>query len=112
MLQGLTSSSSSMTVFSLEKLRCALLTAGNIVKPDEVSEALSYVISDGEIEGLIGLHLVLLQNGSIQQIEWGSNSGEKYFVFTDGKSQSIYRLMEGNKHQLVERSIAWDTLSK
>lgn len=111
MMQALTSSSLSMTLFGPVKLRCALLTAGNIVKPSEISEVLSYVTKDGKYQGLDGLHLILLKNGSVQQIEWDSSGSKKYFVFTDAKSKSIYSLMEGNKHQLVESSSAWGTLS-
>lgn len=100
-----------MTLFGPDKLRAALVTAGNIVKPSEVSEVLSYVTKDGKYKELDGLHLILLKNGSVQQIEWDSSGGKKYFVFTDAKSKSIYSLMEGNKHQLVESSSTWETLS-
>ena len=101
-----------MTLFSPEKLRSALLDAGNIVEPTEVSEVLSYVISDGATQGLNGLHLILLRDGSVQQIEWDSSGGKKYFVFTDDTSKRIYDLMEGSKHRLVNSSTAWETLSK
>ena len=111
-LQALTSSPSAMTLFSPAKLRSALLTAGNIVKPDEISEVLSYVIGDGQYQELDGLHLILLNDGSVQQIEWDSSRGKRYFVFTDAESKSIYSLMEGNKHQLVETSPAWELLSE
>ncbi|KAL3132912.1 hypothetical protein ABBQ38_006826 [Trebouxia sp. C0009 RCD-2024] len=98
---ALTTSSRSVTLFSPDKLRKALLSAGNIVKPEEVSAVLSYVTSDGEYEDLNGLHLILLNDGSLQQLLWGGRGGNKYFVFTDAKSERIYKLMEGNKHQLV-----------
>lgn len=101
-----------ITLFSPAELRGALLTAGNIVKPDEVSEVLSYVIGDDKYQELDGLHLILLNNGSVQQIEWDSSGGERYFVFTDAKSKSIYSLMEGNKPHLVQSSSAWEALSK
>lgn len=94
-MQALTSSSVSMTLFGPEKLRDALLTAGNIVKPSEISDD---VTKDGKYQALDGLHLILLKNGSVQQIEWDSSGSKKYFVFTDAKSKSIYSLMEGNKH--------------
>ena len=107
-----------MTLFSPDKLRRALLSAGNIVKPAEVSEVLRYVSSDGRYKDLDGLHLILLSNGSVQQFKWDRmrngvrSGGKKYFVFTDPKSESIYNLMEGNKHQLVEGSSTWTTLSR
>lgn len=111
MMQALTSSSASMTLFSPDKLRKALLTAGDIVKPDEISKVLTYVTSDGEYQKLKDLHLILLNNGSVQKFEWDSSEGEKYFVFTDTESKSIYSLMEGNKHQLVKSCPAWEALS-
>ena len=110
-MQALNLSSSSMTLFNPDRLCTALLTAGDIVKPDEVSKVLSYVISDGEYQKLEGLHLILLKDGSVQQFEWDSSKGKKYFVFTDTKSESIYSLMESNKHQLVENCPAWEALS-
>lgn len=111
-MQALTTSSRSVTLFSPDKLRKALLSAGNIVKPEEVSAVLSYVTSDGEYEDLNGLHLILLNDGSLQQLLWGGRGGNKYFVFTDAKSERIYKLMEGNKHQLVKSCSAWDALSR
>ena len=112
MMQALTTSSLSVNLFSPDTLRRALLSAGNIVSPDETSEILSYVTSDGKYEDLHGLHLILLKDGSVQQIRWNCRTGRNYFVFTDAKSESIYNLMEGNKHQLVQSSSVWKTLSR
>ena len=102
----------SLTMLSADKLRKALLAAGNIVKPEEVTEALSYVTQDGQYKDLDGLYLVHLRNGSIQKIQRDSNRGKKYFVFTDAESEAMYKLMEGNQHQLVESSSAWNALSR
>lgn len=111
-MQALTPFSSSVTFFSAQKLRRSLLNAGNIVKPDEVTEVLSYVISDGEYWGLDGLHLILLNNGSIEQFKWDSRDGEQYFVCTDSKSESILNLMKVSLHKLIQSSSIWSTLSR
>lgn len=91
-----------ITFLSAAKLRRALLSAGNVVELEEIAEVLSYVCSDGRYQELDGLHLILLSNGSVQQIKWDDANSDKYFVFTDTKSKSIYNPMEANKHQLVE----------
>lgn len=113
-VQALTTSCSSLKLFSPDTLRKALSSAGNIVQPDEVSEVLRYVTSDERYEDLDGLYLILLNDGSVQQIMWDRAEGTKYFVFTDAldMSEAVYSLMEGNKHQLVESSSAWKELSK
>ncbi|KAL3132915.1 hypothetical protein ABBQ38_006829 [Trebouxia sp. C0009 RCD-2024] len=111
-MQALTTSSSSVTLFSPDVLRKALLSAGKIVKPDEVSAVLGYATSDKKYRDLHGLHLILLSDGSIEQIKWDSSGGNKYFVFTDAMSKSIYGLMKGNKHQLVKTCSTWETLSR
>lgn len=100
------------TFFSPHKLRRALLAAGNIVKPDEVSEVLSYVISDGEYRGLDGLHLILLNDESVEQFKWDSSGGKQYIVFTESKSESIFNLMKVSKHKLIQGSSTWSILSR
>lgn len=99
-----------MKLFSPGKLRNALLSAGNIVKPDEVSSVLSYVTSDGRYDKLNGLYLILLQDGSVQQIKRDISMAKKYFVFTDAHSEIIYNLMEGKKGELVKGSSTWTLL--
>lgn len=111
-VQALTEPALSVKLLRPDTLRRALLSAGNIVKPDEVSDVLSYVTSDKRFENLDGLHLILLHDGTVQQMKWDSTGGMKYFIFTDDTSQGIYDLMEGSKHQLVEGSPAWKKLSK
>ncbi|KAL3132925.1 hypothetical protein ABBQ38_006839 [Trebouxia sp. C0009 RCD-2024] len=101
-----------VTLFSPDKLRKALLSAGNIVQPEEVSAVLSYVTSDGRYEDLIGPHLILLQHGSVQQMQKNTSMAKKYFVFTNAKSETIYKLMEGNKDELVKEHSIWTTLAR
>lgn len=114
-MQALTSSSVSMTLFGPDMLRNALLAAGNIVRPSEISEVLSYIAKDASLSGhyqkLVGLHLILLNDGSVQQIEWHRSGGQQYFVSTHAKSRGIYSLMEGNRHQLVKSCPAWMIVS-
>lgn len=114
-MQALTSSSVSMTLFGPDMLRNALLAAGNIVKPSEISEVLSYVAKDASLHGqyqkLVGLHLILLNNGLVQQIEWHRSGGQQCFVSTHALSRRIYSLMEGNGHQLVRSCPAWMIVS-
>ena len=88
------------------------MSAGNIVKPEEISAVLSYVASDGKYEELNGLHLILLQNGSVQQVQKDISMDKKYFVFTDAISEVIYNLMEGKKDELVKASPIWARLSQ
>jgi hypothetical protein len=93
-------------------MRDALRSAGNIVQPEEISAILSYVITDGRYADLDGLHLVLLNDNTVKQIEWGSSTSKRFYVSTDPTSEAIHELMTGHKHQLVQYSVAWTTLSK
>ncbi len=115
-MQAIKSASASNTTqldfFSPNKLRDALRSQGNIVRSTEIPEVLAYVIKDGNFEELHDLYLVLLSNGSVQQIKWNAPRSPKYFVFTDSKSQSIFDLMTANKHQLVEHAPAWADMSR
>ena len=108
---SVTANQRQITFFSADKLRKALLAAGDIVYPEEIPEVLSYVCSDGRYEELDGLHLILLSTGSVQQVKLCDDNSKKYFVFTDTTSESIYNLMGDNKHQLVEICPAWRSLA-
>lgn len=112
LMQALSALPAAVTLFSPDKLRKALLSAGNIVQPEEVSAVLSYVTSDGRYEDLIGPHLILLQHGSVQQMQKNTSMAKKYFVFTNAKSETIYKLMEGNKDELVKEHSIWTTLAR
>ena len=106
------STGTQLTYFNADRLRSALRAAGNIVKPSEIPEVLSYVIRDSKYEDLHDLHLILLTDGSVQQIKWASPGSQTYFVFTDNKSKRIFDLMSSNKHQLVKHTQAWDDMSR
>ena len=110
-ISAATSTGTHVTYFNADSLRRALRAAGNIVKPSEVPEVLSFVIRDGKYEDLHDLHLILLSDGSVQQIKWRSPEDQTYFVFSDNKSKSIFDLMSSNKHQLVEHTQAWEDMS-
>ena len=90
----------------------ALESAGNIVQPAEISAILSYVITGSIYVDLDGLHLVLLNDNTVKQIEWGSQPSKSFYVSTDPYSEAIHKLMTGHKHQLVQSSAAWRTLSR
>ena len=90
-------------------MRDALRSAGNILQPEEISAILSYVITGSIYADLDGLHLVLLDD---KQIEWGSQPSKRFYVSTNATSEAIHKLMTDHKHQLVQSSAAWTTLSK
>ena len=100
------STGTQLTYFNADRLRRALRAAGNIVKPSEIPKVLSYVITDGKYEDLHDLHLILLSDGSVQQIKWALPGSQTYFVFTDNKSKSIFHLMSSKKHELVKHTQA------
>lgn len=95
-----------------EAMRDALRSAGNIVQPAEISAILSYVITGSTYVDLDGLHLVLLNDNTVKQIEWGSQPSKRFYVSTDPTSRAIHKLMTGHKHQLVQASTGWTTLSR
>lgn len=82
------------------------------MQPQEISAILSYVITGSIYVDLDGLHLVLLDDNTVKQIEWGSQPSKRFYVSTDATSEAIHKLMTGHKHQLVQSSAAWTTLSK
>ncbi len=69
--QAATANGKRLTTFSPAVLRKALRQAGNVVAPCGVPEVLQYVISDRNYEDLDKLHLVLLCDGSVQQLRYG-----------------------------------------
>lgn len=91
-------------------MRDAVRSAGNIVQPEEISETLSYVITDGRYADLHGLHL--LDDNTVKKIEWGYTTSTSFYVSTNLTSQAIHKLMKGHNHQLVQYSAAWTTLSR
>lgn len=103
--------STQLAYLSPAMLRKALRSAGNIIGSDEVAEVLSYAIKDGAFSELHDLHLILLKDGSVQQLKWGPSSS-KFFVFADDTSEAFFGLMATNKHQLVEHSDAWTQLAR
>ncbi len=102
----------SLRYLDSQAMRDALRSAGNIVQPEETSAILSYVISDGRYEDLDGLHLVLLDDNTVKQIEWGYATSNNFYVSTDPTSEAMHKLMTGHKHQLVQSLAAWTTLSR
>ncbi len=64
-----------LKTFSPAALRRALRQAGNVVAPHDIAEVLQYVISDHQYADLDKLHLILLQDGSVQQLRYGPGPG-------------------------------------
>jgi len=102
----------SLRYLDSQAMRDALRSAGNIVQPEEISAILSYVITDNSYEDLDGLHLVLLDDNTVKQIEWGYATSNNFYVSTDPTSEAMHKLMTGHKHQLVQSSAAWTTLCR
>ncbi len=102
----------SLKYLDSQAMRDALRSAGNVVQPEETSAILSYVITDGSYEDLDGLHLVLLDDNTVKQIEWGYSASKSFYVSTDPTSEAIHKLMTGHKHQLVQSSAGRTTLSR
>lgn len=93
-------------------LRYAIKVAGNIVKPQEVENVLSYAISDQQYDQLHGLYLLLLANQTVQQCSWRDSQrfpGKQYFTYRDVPSQAIYELLPAGTTQPAKRSdtLAW-----
>jgi len=108
-----------LTVFSPALLRKALREAGNIVKPVEIAEVLLYAIKDGQAADLDRLHLILLRNGTVQQLLVGPQpSGQnglrekKFFMCQNNKAKELYDLMPNSTHAQVEVSEGWRQIAK
>ena len=103
-----------LTTFSPAALRKALQQAGNIVEAGEVDEVLSYVLQDRQYPELDQLHLVLLLDGSVQQLRCGLTSiaqrqtVKKHFImWADSRSEVLYKLMQGSQDRMVKDSPGW-----
>lgn len=103
-----------LTTLSPAALRKALRQAGNIVKADEVAEVLSYISKDREYSELDQLHLVLLLDGSVQQLRCGLPTGaqrqsvkEDFIMWADPGTKALYQLMQGSQDRLVKDSPGW-----
>lgn len=57
-----------LSIFSPAVLRQALRQAGNILKPEEVEHVLEYTVKDQDYPDLDQLYVVLLRDGSVQQL--------------------------------------------
>ena len=117
--QAATANGKPMTTFTPAVLRAALRQAGNVVKPEEVSEVLLYAIRDQRVADLDKLHLILLRDGSVQQLRYGpaptgqAHAKEKrYFMWRTNKFRGLYQLMQDNEHERVEMSPAWRDIAK
>ena len=109
----LAANSMPLVEFTPAVLRKALRAAGNIVETADIPTVLEFVICDGVYEELHDLYLLLLQDGSVQQLKWRS-PGNSYLVATDEESKVIVDLMAraGNRELLVEPAPAWTTMSR
>lgn len=106
----------SLTLLTPAVLRRALRQAGRVVNPAHIDEVLMYVISEGEIADLDKLHLVLLRDGSVQQLHYNYgvlsstqlDEGQQFFIpGNSNASKKMYSLMEDSKHMQVKKSPAW-----
>ena len=97
-------------------LREALRRAGNVVRPSEVEEVLSFVTSDDKVNELHGLHLLLLRNGAVHQISWPDSAqdqaGPIYYYYDHKYSKGMYSLMINHTDRLVAPSEAWTSLAQ
>ena len=97
-------------------LREALRRAGNIVRPSEVEEVLSFVTNDDNVYELHGLHLLLLRNGAVHQISWPDSAqdqaGPIYYYHDHKYSKGMYSLMINLTDRLVAPSEAWTSLAQ
>ena len=108
-----------LTLLTPAVLRQALRQAGKVVNPADIEEVLMYVINEGEIADLDKLYLVLLRDGSVQQLHHGVLSsaqldeGQQFFVPGNSTaSEKMYSLMENSKHQQVKESPAWRKIAR
>ncbi len=125
-----------LKTFSPAALRKALRQAGNVVAPHDIAEVLQYVISNHQYADLDKLHLVLLRDGSVQQLRYGpgpapiaptaaiaatapsaptppSQPKEKqYFTWQASRAKELYDLMPASQHEQVEDTPAWPHIAK
>ncbi len=88
-----------------------------MVAPCDIPEVLLYVISDRQYADLDKLHLVLMRDGSVQQLRYGpppSNQPKEkqFFVWRNPRSKELYDLMPGSQHEQVEDSPAWRQIAR
>ena len=109
----LLASTAAMDTFSPRRLRQALKKAGNIVDPADIHQVLEYAISDQAYQELHGLHLLLLQDGTVHQFLWNTHD-KKYLAPIDAESAVVTDLMAqaGSKELLVESGPAWVTMAR
>lgn len=115
--QAATANGRPMTIFTPAVLRAALRQAGNVVKPEEVSEVLLYAVQDKQVADLDKLHLILLRDGSVQQLRYGpagpAHAKEKrYFMWRTTKYMGLYNLMQDSQHLQVQKSAAWQHIAR
>ncbi len=108
-----------LKTFSPALLRKALRQAGNVVAPHDIAEVLHYVISDHQYGDLDKLHLVLLRDGSVQQLRYGPAPNapdqpkeKQYFIWQATRTRELYDLMPASQHEQVEDAPAWRQIAK
>ena len=107
-----------LSIFSPAILRQALRQAGNVVAPHDVPEVLHYVIRDSQYADLDKLHLVLLCDGSVQQLRYGTAAGgtqpkeKQFFMWRNSRSKELYDLMPASAHEQVQDSPSWRQIAK
>ncbi len=101
-----------LSKLSPAKLRQALRTAGNVVKPAEVDTTLEYVISDGEYD-LNDLYLARLKNGKVVRLGRGKTAERKpYYAPSPDQNHTIYDLMPNIQDQQLADSPTWKILAE
>lgn len=84
----------------------------------DIPEVLLYVIRDGQYADLDKLHLVLLCDGSVQQLRYGPAAGnnqpkqKQFFMWRNSRSKELYDLMPASAHEQVQDSPAWRQIAK
>lgn len=108
-----------LKTFSPAVLRNALRQAGNVVAPHDIAEVLHYVISDHQYADLDKLHLILLRDGSVQQLRYGPASNgpnqpkeKQYFIWQATRTRELYDLMPASQHEQVEDAPAWRQIAR
>ncbi len=93
-------------------------TGRQLVAPCDIPEVLLYVISDVQYADLDKLHLVLMRDGSVQQLRIkpppsGNQPKEKqFFMWHNPRSKELYDLMPASAHEQVQDSPAWRQIAK
>ena len=94
--------------------------AGNVVKPDEIEAVLQYVIKDKQYADLDKLYLVLLPDGTVQQLhtspesaaEKHQNTRKQFFMWREEQALKLYNLMQNSEHHKVQNCGGWRDIAR